>query len=102
MVVSGNEDKFLLTKSRNNKGTSDLKNLVQDQVIVDANGVEKASIKLVSLGKIKALEKEKHREELASTILDGIKYGLDAIEVGADLTSVESFNQFWENISEII
>ena len=51
MVVSGNEDKVLLTKSRNNKGTSDLKNLVQDQVIVDANGVEKAGIKPVSLGK---------------------------------------------------
>lgn len=97
-----NEDQVSLKRHRDNKGSSGLKGSVQDQVTEAANGLEEAGVEPLSPGEERALSKAKHREELASAILDGIKSGLDAVEVGADLTSVESFNQFWENITEIL
>jgi len=101
LTIVGNEDQVSLTRHWNNKGSSDLKDSVQDQVFAASNGVEEG-VKPVNPREDRALSKAKHREELASAILDGIKSGLDAVEVGADLTSVESFNQFWENITEIL
>eukprot|EP01018_Ginkgo_biloba_P005486 Gb_21985 [translate_table: standard] len=106
-AVNGNEAQVSQPRTRNKINNQKASQGVEvneessgfNQVIPAANeGEQQGNADPGSLGE--ALWKPSDEIVIASTVLDGMSFGIGGVKSGADVMSVKSHDQFWEQISK--